>query len=57
MRERTHIAIAYDAPFLSSRKLVASSGETFDELLLHTERVSRELELPRQAGCGTYCCN
>lgn len=48
MRERTHIAIAYDAPFLSSRKLVASSGETFDELLLHTERVSRELELPRQ---------
>jgi hypothetical protein len=48
MRERTHIAIADDAPFLSTRKLVTSSGETFDKLLLHTKRVSRELELPRQ---------
>jgi hypothetical protein len=48
MRERTHIAITNDAPFLSTRKLVASSSETFDKLLLHTKRVSRELELPRQ---------
>jgi hypothetical protein len=54
MRERTHIAIADDTPSLSTRKLVTSSGETFDKLLLHTKRVGRELELPRQ---GTYCCD
>jgi hypothetical protein len=40
MRERTHIAIADDTPFLGTRKLVASSGETFDKLILHTKRVS-----------------
>ena len=36
MSERTHITIADDTPSLSTRKLVASSGETFDKLLLHT---------------------
>ncbi len=48
MKERTHIAIADDTPFLSTRELVASSGETLDKLLLQTKCVSRELELPRR---------
>ena len=54
MRERTHIPIADDTPFLSTRKLVSSSGETLDKLLLQTKRVNREFELPRQ-GTETYC--
>jgi hypothetical protein len=36
MRERTHVAIADDAPSLSIRELVACSGETFDKLFLQT---------------------
>lgn len=51
MGERTHITIADDIPSLGTRKLVASSCETFDKLLLHTKRVSQELKLPRQ---GTW---
>ena len=44
----THVAIADDTPFLRAREEVARSGETFDELLLQTKRVSQELGLPRQ---------
>lgn len=50
---RTHVTIADDTPSLSAREEVARSDETFDELLLQTKRVSRELGLPRQ---GTRAC-
>jgi hypothetical protein len=40
---RTHVTIADDTPSLSTREQVARSDETFDELLLQTKHVSREL--------------
>jgi hypothetical protein len=40
---RTHVTIADDTPSLSAREEVTRSDETFDKLLLQTERVSREL--------------
>ena len=49
---RTHVAIADDTPLLRAREQVARSCETFNKLLLHTKRVSRGLELPRQGGLG-----